>query len=278
MQECNRGNWGNRAKGNRGRGMAVAVFITGGARSGKSGFAEAYAMKSAHRGIYIATSQSWDDEMRERTARHQAERDRSGFAWTTVEEPLAVAELLERMERESRTDGRADLMVREDRGDDRSDRVEREERGKDRAGRTVSEDRGDDYLEQKGFEGRDGRTMSAEDRRPAVLVDCMTLWLTNWLLKLDSGTDGRLDQAGEEALRGETDRLVAAVGAYTGPLWLVTNEVGSGIVPAYPLGRRFRDEAGRLNRRLAAACSEAYLVVAGLPLDLKKHAFQLGED
>ncbi|NBD22373.1 bifunctional adenosylcobinamide kinase/adenosylcobinamide-phosphate guanylyltransferase [Paenibacillus glycinis] len=200
----------------------MAIFITGGARSGKSGFGEAYAMKLSGHGIYIATAQSWDDEMKERTARHRSMRERSGYRWRTIEEPLALAELLGELEREQNDGG----------------------------------------------------------ERPAVLVDCLTLWLTNWLLRLDAGKqgDGDQDTGTYGELHAEADKLTAAVAAYTGPLLLVTNEVGSGIVPAYPLGRRFRDEAGRLNRKLAATCEEAYLVVAGIPLDLKKHAFRLEED
>ncbi|QHW29980.1 bifunctional adenosylcobinamide kinase/adenosylcobinamide-phosphate guanylyltransferase [Paenibacillus rhizovicinus] len=198
----------------------MAIFITGGARSGKSGFAEAYAMKLAKQGIYIATSQIWDDEMKERTAHHRATREQSGYGWRTIEEPLALAELLERLEAEHREDA----------------------------------------------------------ERPAVLVDCLTLWLTNWLLRADYDTESGQDANRYDELHAEADKLIAAVADYTGPLLLVTNEVGSGIVPAYPLGRRFRDEAGRLNRKLAAVCAEAYLVVAGMPLDLKKHAFAFGED
>ncbi|MBM7564707.1 bifunctional adenosylcobinamide kinase/adenosylcobinamide-phosphate guanylyltransferase [Paenibacillus sacheonensis] len=197
----------------------MAVFITGGARSGKSGFAEAYAAKLSERGIYIATAQAWDEEMKERRAHHRLERERSGYVWQTVEEPLALAELLVFLETEHRS----------------------------AAG------------------------------RPAVLVDCMTLWLTNWMLRTDQAAEGQESNASAE-LEAEIGKLLAAVTAYSGPLLLVTNEVGSGIVPAYPLGRRFRDEAGRLNRKLAALCSEAYLVVAGIPLDLKKHAFAFEVD
>ncbi|AZN40942.1 bifunctional adenosylcobinamide kinase/adenosylcobinamide-phosphate guanylyltransferase [Paenibacillus albus] len=197
----------------------MAIFITGGARSGKSGFAEAYAMKLAKQGIYIATSQSWgDEEMIARTAHHQRTREQSGYEWQTIEEPYALTDLLGQLEREGAGDGR---------------------------------------------------------ERKAVLIDCLTLWLTNWMLRLD-------EEESEQALRDSKlhtviDQLVDAVAAYTGPLLLVTNEVGSGIVPAYPLGRRFRDEAGRMNRKLAVCCEQALLVVAGIPLDLKAHAFHIGE-
>ncbi|MBP3965161.1 bifunctional adenosylcobinamide kinase/adenosylcobinamide-phosphate guanylyltransferase [Paenibacillus lignilyticus] len=209
----------------------MAIFITGGARSGKSGFAEAYAMNLAKRGIYVATSQIWDDEMKERTDHHRVSRERSGFAWQTIEEPYDVAELLVKLEA-------AAVVVGE------------------------------------------GRDHDHDHRRPAVIIDCLTLWLTNQMLRLGEfdANDGESYRYDSGALSAEVNRLIDAVTTYTGPLLLVTNEVGSGIVPAYPLGRRFRDEAGRMNRKLAACCQQAFLVVAGIPLDLKAHAFQLEEE
>src|SRR3712207_2991396 len=90
----------------------------------------------------------------------------------------------------------------------------------------------------------------------AVLVDCLTLWLSNMLLA-------------ERDLTHEADRLVEAVQAAQGPLILVSNEVGHGIVPATPLGRRFRDEQGRLNQRVAEACDAVVFVAAGCPILLK---------
>ncbi|WP_128566329.1 bifunctional adenosylcobinamide kinase/adenosylcobinamide-phosphate guanylyltransferase [Methylobacterium crusticola] len=89
-----------------------------------------------------------------------------------------------------------------------------------------------------------------------VLVDCLTLWLTNAML---AGAD----------LAAETDALVAACAEAAGPLVLVSNEVGLGIVPDNALARRFRDEAGRLHQRLAAVADRVVLMVAGLPLAVK---------
>lgn len=209
----------------------MAILITGGARSGKSDFAERYAMRLGASGIYIATSQSWDEEMAERIELHKLVRLHADFPWQTIEEPYEIAGILRKLEKEA----------------------------------------------------------EGSIERPAVLIDCLTLWLTNWMLRLDDSNEYRVP--GETSLVSEgtpssqvhntlpsvIDDLVQAVAGYSGTLLMVTNEVGSGIVPAYPLGRRFRDEAGKLNRKLAAVCEQAFLVVAGFPLDLKANAFQLEE-
>jgi adenosylcobinamide kinase/adenosylcobinamide-phosphate guanylyltransferase len=89
-----------------------------------------------------------------------------------------------------------------------------------------------------------------------VVVDCLTLWLSNLLL-----AERDLDHA--------TDALVQAVKAAAGPVLLVSNEVGGGIVPATPLGRSFRDAQGRLNQRMAAACDAVIFVAASCPVLLK---------
>ena len=90
----------------------------------------------------------------------------------------------------------------------------------------------------------------------AVLVDCLTLWLSNVVLA-------------ERNVAHEADRLVQAVQEAKGPLILVSNEVGQGIVPPTPLGRTFRDEQGRLNQRIAEACDAVVFVAAGCPILLK---------
>lgn len=198
----------------------MLIFITGGARSGKSAFAERYAAKLGQQGIYIATAQLYDDEMRERARVHREDRERSGFAWITCEEPYALAE------------------------------------------RIV------DY----GREGAIATDLSLTLTPPPVLlVDCLTLWLSNWLLKLEA--EGRLTE-----LELKIDELVEVCAACPLPLLTVSNEVGGGIVPEYPLGRLFRDYVGILNRKMAAASTQAVLLTAGIPLDLKKLAFSLEED
>jgi adenosylcobinamide kinase / adenosylcobinamide-phosphate guanylyltransferase len=164
------------------------TLVVGGARSGKSAFAERLIIASARPRRYIATAEAWDTEMRHRIARHQ--RDRGGD-WITVEAPLDLAAAL-------------------------------------------------------------GETHPSE----AVLIDCATLWLTNHLL------------ADHDLVR-ETDALMAALAACPAPVVIVSNETGWGIVPENALARRFRDEQGRLNQRLAGQAGLVVTVIAGLPLALK---------
>lgn len=164
------------------------ILVLGGARSGKSRHAQALAEAMTPQGCFIATAQAWDEEMRDRIARHVADRD---ARWTTVEAPLALPEAI-------REHGRADRVV---------------------------------------------------------LVDCLTLWLTNLLL-------------GEADLTAASEALVAALDDAAGPVVLVSNEVGFGIVPDNALARRFRDAQGTLNQRLARVCDATDLVVAGLSLRL----------
>lgn len=164
------------------------TLVIGGARSGKSRFAEGLLAATLRPRRYVATAEAWDDEMRARIAQHRLDR---GANWTTVEAPLDLATAL--------------------------------------ASAQVSE---------------------------AVLIDCATLWLTNHLL------------AGHD-LAAETDHLIAALAACPAPVVVVSNETGWGIVPDNALARRFRDEQGRLNQRLAAEARLVVTVIAGLPLVLK---------
>lgn len=192
----------------------MAILVTGGARSGKSAFAEQYAKRSGARGIYIATCQSYDEEMTERIGKHRMDRIESGFYWDTLEEPYNAAERLTQLGEQFTTEA------------------------------------------QNGLEP------------PVVLLDCLTLWLTNWLL----GADHELLE--ENRLEAEAAKLLEAIRNYPFGLIIVTNEVGGGIVPAYPLGRLFRDEAGRLNQQVAALCERVFLVTAGIPVELKSQAFR----
>lgn len=165
------------------------TLVLGGARSGKSRYGETLVEKAAVRALYLATAEARDGEMAERIRDHRARR---GERWTTIEEPLALAD------------------------------------------RLVTEARPD---------------------RP-ILVDCLTLWLAN------------LMEAGRE-LGAESDALMASLARLAGPVVLIANEVGLGIVPENALARAFRDQAGRLNQRIAAAADRVVFVAAGLPLILK---------
>ncbi|MFT4253680.1 MAG: bifunctional adenosylcobinamide kinase/adenosylcobinamide-phosphate guanylyltransferase [Caulobacter sp.] len=168
------------------------TLVLGGARSGKSAFAqqaaEARAVAAGVAPVMIVTAQAFDAEMEERIARHRADR---GAAWTTLEAPFDL-------------------------------------------------------------EGALGGL------RPGAVavVDCLTLWLTNLMLA-------------EKDLSTAAGALVEAASAFEGDLWLVSNEVGWGVVPDNPLARRFRDEAGRLHQALARGADAVELVVAGLSLRMK---------
>jgi adenosylcobinamide kinase/adenosylcobinamide-phosphate guanylyltransferase len=165
------------------------LLVLGGARSGKSRYAQARAEASGLRRIFVATAQAFDDEMRDRIARHQADRD---HGWATLEAPFDLAPILARY--------------------------------------------------------------SAPDT--ILLVDCLTLWVTNLLLA-------------DRDIPAETATLIDALRAAAGPVILVSNEVGFGIVPDNELARRFRDHAGIVNQCIAAAADEIQLIVAGLPMQLK---------
>lgn len=171
------------------------VLVLGGARSGKSAFAERLAENSPRSVTYVATASNWGDpEMADRIARHRARRP---DGWTTREVPRELARMV-----------RADAVPGE-----------------------------------------------------LLLVDCLTLWLTNVMLGPPEATDAEV----EAAIGG----LVAALGDRHGPVILVSNEVGDGIVPETPLGRRFRDHQGRLNQMVAHRATDVVRLVAGCPLVVK---------
>ena len=106
-----------------------------------------------------------------------------------------------------------------------------------------------------------------------VIVDCLTLWLTNLFFAGRAAAQAEAGAAIDCALlRAETDALLDTLPTLPGRVILVTNEVGCGIVPMHPVSRLFADEQGRLNQRAAAACARVTLVAAGLPLELKSGA------
>jgi len=207
------------------------VLILGGARSGKSAFAERLALQSGKSVVYIATATARDEDMRERIKRHQAARPTD---WYTLEEPLHLANALRQ----------------------------------------------------------------ASALADVILLDCITLWLSNWLF-IQGGEHGqgkgegglgeeedrwgnkedRWGQAPPPQMNGYIDAAVAEIEALLHvvveldqrkTLIVVSNEVGLGIVPAYALGRLYRDALGRVNQRLASGATRVYLMVAGLGVDIKQ--------
>lgn len=104
---------------------------------------------------------------------------------------------------------------------------------------------------------------------PPLLIDCLSLWLTDAMDRVDAWDDAAWAGGGESTLRKRTAELVAAVRGTRRTVVVVTNETGSGVVPATAAGRRFRDELGRLNASVAAECEQVLLVVAGQSLTLR---------
>jgi adenosylcobinamide kinase/adenosylcobinamide-phosphate guanylyltransferase len=185
--------------------MSKIVLVTGGARSGKSTFAEKYVAALGGKVAYIATAEALDDEMRARVALHRARRP---AGWPTYEAPRAAAPVL----------------------------------------------------------------AQAAAGAAAVLFDCLTVYLANLLLdpSAPAGPRERHDH-----IRGEIAALVAAARAVAATVVFVSNEVGAGIVPENALAREYRDLAGLANQQVAAAADEVYLVVSGIPVDIKKIASNL---
>lgn len=178
------------------------TLVLGGARSGKSAYAESLAHASGKEVVYIATGAGGDAEMTDRIAHHQARRPAH---WRTVEEPLALAAALQQW------------------------------RARDRV----------------------------------VLVDCLTLWLSNLIFSDPAGHVEVGAVALPPRFHRERSALLEALAGDTGDVVLVSNEVGMGIVPLGAISRSYVDEAGRLNQAVAAACDRVAFVAAGLPLLLK---------
>lgn len=165
------------------------IFLTGGARSGKSSLAVALARRHDGPVRYIATASPEDEEMESRIASHRRSRPES---WTVVEAPLEL-----------------------------------------------------------------GKAVGESARHEMIVIDCVTLWISNLMVDTDD----------EDILR-RVDEVVETLTARTDPSIVVSNEVGSGLVPMNLVGRRFRDLHGTANQAFAAASDQAYLVVAGRPLTL----------
>jgi len=185
--------------------LAEVILVTGGARSGKSRFAEQllseYTPEQAP-ALYVATAQAFDDEMRQRIALH---RERRPKHWRTVESPLFLTEAVL------------------------------------------------PYVEET----------------KAVLLDCITLYLSNLLLMADVETLAANSEQLELAAWQEISSLIALCRQHDVHLIMVTNEVGMGVVPPSLLGRVFRDISGFTNQRIAQTADHVFLLTAGLPFALK---------
>ncbi|MBV8124059.1 MAG: bifunctional adenosylcobinamide kinase/adenosylcobinamide-phosphate guanylyltransferase [Paucibacter sp.] len=178
------------------------TLILGGARSGKSAYAEKLARDSGKEVVYIATAQAGDSEMTSRIAHHREQRP---AGWTTIEEPLQLASVLQ---------------------------------------------------------------ASAAPHR-VILVDCLTLWLSNLLFSEQTEYPEVGDITLPRQFHEQRAALLDALTTCSSDVILVSNEVGMGIVPFGAVSRCFVDEAGRLNQAVAAVCDRAVFVAAGLPLALK---------
>jgi adenosyl cobinamide kinase/adenosyl cobinamide phosphate guanylyltransferase len=171
------------------------TLITGGARAGKSSFAQKLAAAEGGEVLFLATAEALDEEMAAKIRRHQAERPNT---WRTCEAPRLLA-----------------------------------------------------------------RVLAAEAPAGVVLLDCVTLWVTNLLL-----AEGATWEAAEQ----ELNALLGWQRATATRLIVVTNEVGLGIVPADPISRTYREWLGAFNQRLAATASDVFLCVSGLPIEIKSLA------
>lgn len=170
--------------------MKQIILITGGARSGKSCYAEQLALSLSPNPVYLATSRIWDEEFRQRVLRHQANR---GPEWTNLEEEKA--------------------------------------------------------LSRHRVEGR------------VVLIDCVTLWCTNYFFDLDADTDKALIAA-----KQEFDRFTAQDATFI----FVTNEIGMGGTSESPIQQKFTDMQGWMNQYIAAQADKVVMTVSGIPVTIKE--------
>lgn len=173
------------------------TFILGGARSGKSSYAQRLAQENNGEVLYVATATAGDDEMKTRIENHRAERPAN---WRTLEAPLKVGEAIEK----ELSDHPVDI----------------------------------------------------------ILLDCMTLLATNVILRLPENAS---EKDASDALIQEVDSLLACANQSTAQWIFVSNEVGLGLVPPYPLGRIYRDALGRANQKLAQSAHRTIWMVAGIP-------------
>lgn len=185
--------------------LSKIILVLGGARSGKSTFAEKLAKELGGENVtYMATAQALDEEMEERIAHHKSQRP---VDWETLEEPTDI------------------------------------------------------YQAIQGI-----------DNRQTVLIDCLTLYISNLLLEENSEGDLSLQQKKklEEDIIENINQVLKYVKRKDIDLIIVSNEVGQGLVPSYEMGRLFRDISGRANQYISNKSDKVYFTVAGVPLDLNE--------
>lgn len=186
--------------------MGKSILITGGARSGKSSFAEKIMREQTGAVLYLATAKVFDAEMELRVEKHRQSRPAN---WDTIESYQGLGSIIA--------------------------------------------NQGNSYQ--------------------GILIDCITIMVTNLLFDLpeiqaEDFSRESMEKA-EAVIMEEAVALMDSISSSDALVVMVTNELGSGIVPEYPLARVFRDIAGRVNQYLAAEADEVYLAVCGLPLRLK---------
>lgn len=191
-------------------GLPWQEFILGGQKSGKTRRAEQAARDwldgaPGRHAVYLATGQAWDAEMRQRIARHQADRAARVPGMQTVEAPLQLAQALQ-------THSTAQTLV---------------------------------------------------------VVDCLTMWLTNWMMPMEGGAESASKPPETKVWSAQRALFLEVLPRCPGPVVIVGNEIGLGVIPLGREVRQFVDALGVLNQDVAGVCSRATLMAAGLPLRLK---------
>lgn len=184
--------------------MGKLTLILGGARSGKSTYAEKLAARGGGSVTYIATAQALDEEMDERIRAHQGKRHES---WLTLEIPQAIGK----------------------------------------------------------------RLLENPPVSDIVLLDCLTLLVSNLSMQAAPDVDHPDEKAVAALVQAEIDQLLEAIAAGRGEWIVVSNEVGLGLVPPFPLGRIYRDWLGWANQKMAQAADEVIFMIAGIPMRLDRN-------
>jgi len=190
--------------------MHEITFIIGGARSGKSAYAQRLAQALPGPVVFIATAQALDGEMRTRIAEHRSRRPPE---WMTLQLPGGIGE----------------------------------------------------------------HALAQVKQAGVVVLDCLTLLISNAMLQASPDVDHPDEQAARSMVNQEVESLLRAVRQSSTPWIIVSNEVGQGVVPPYPAGRQFRDLLGWANMEVARQAKEVVWMVAGIPVPIGQHRLN-GDD